>query len=382
MADQSNFLLNLSVLFRNTQKYFDRALVPYEIGSGQLIFLLCINENEGITMQEVTNLSEVDKGTTTKSIKRLIDQGYVQIKLDDNDKRIKRLYTTQKASEIMNEIYEYRAQLRNSLAQDMDFSAFEEMLAQASDNARNENLYDSGLLSLKIGGMQKMTLIDYPGKMAAIIFMSGCNFKCPYCHNRDLVYTPENYEYVDSEEVLDYLEKRSNVLDGVCVSGGEPLMQDDLERFIRRIRKLGYAVKLDTNGFYPDKLKNLVEKKIVDYVALDIKNTKEKYGETIGTATDSFDVKPIEKSLKYLKNSKVEFEVRTTVVKEFHTLDDLKAIAKWVGPVDHFYLQQFEDNGNTIQEGLHAYSKEEMEGFLKEIQKLIPSAELRGIKEA
>ncbi len=379
---QSNFILNLSILYRNTQKFFDHVLVPYDIGSGQLIFLLCINENEGMTMQEVTKMSEVDKGTTTKSIQRLIDQGYVQVKVDEKDHRVRRLYTTKKAADIMNAIYEYRTQFRKTLAQDIDFSTFESMLEKACDNAKDESLYESEHISLKIGDMQKMSLKDYPDKMACTIYMSGCNFKCPYCYKRDLVFIPENNSYVDSEEVMDYLKRRNQLLDGICINGGEPLLQADLEKFIRKARRLGYAIKIDTNGYYPDKLKRLIDKKLINYVALDIKNTKDKYAETAGVNIENFDIKPIEESLKILKTSKVEFECRTTVIKEFHTKEDLIKIAKWLKPIDHYYLQQYEDTDSCIQKGLTPYSIQEMEELQAEIKKIIPNTEIRGIKES
>lgn len=382
MADQSNFILNLSILYRNTQKFFDRVLIPYDIGSGQLIFLLCINENEGMTMQEVTKISEVDKGTTTKSIQRLIEQGYVQMKVDEKDHRVRRLYTTKKAADIMNMIYDYRTQLRNTLAQDIDFTTFEEMLAKACENTKDEGLYESEHISLKIGEVQNMSLIDYPNKMACTIYTSGCNFKCPFCNKRDLVFIPENNEYLNVDEVMEYLKKRNRLLDGICLSGGEPLLQEDLEKLIRKAKRLGYAIKIDTNGYYPERLKELVDKKLVNYVALDIKNTKEKYAGTAGVNIENFDIKPIEESLKFLKNSKVEYECRTTVIKELHTKEDLIQIAKWLKPIDKFYLQQYEDSESNIQRGFTAYSIEEMIEFRDEIRKIIPNTELRGIKES
>lgn len=380
MVDKSAFLLNLSVLYRNTQKYFDKVLVPYEIGSGQLIFLLCINENEGLTMQELTNMTEVDKGTTTKSVQRLIDQGYVRSVQDETDRRVKRLYTTAKASAIMNTIYDCRTEMRNALAKDMDFRTFENMLGQATDNARNLLVPAQGDISpLKIGGLMRMSLLDYPGEVACTVFMSGCNFKCPYCHNRDLVFIPENYEFVEPEYILSFLEKRKSLLDAVCISGGEALLQKNLISLISRIREIGYKIKLDTNGYYPDRLQEIVESGLIDYVAMDVKNTPEKYAASVGMNTDSFDIGPIRRSMEYLKNGTVPFEFRTTVVREFHTAEDLEKIAEWIGSCDHYYLQKFEDSGNTIQSGFTAYEDEEMQEMLARVRKHIPAAELRGI---
>ena len=380
MVDKSAFLLNLSVLYRNTQKYFDKVLVPYDIGSGQLIFLLCINENEGLTMQELTNMTEVDKGTTTKSVQRLIDQGYVQAMQDEVDRRVKRLYTTAKAASIMNTIYDCRTEMRTALAKDMDFPAFEQMLIQATDNARKALVPgQNDIVPLKIGGLMRMSLLDYPGEVACTIFMSGCNFKCPYCHNRDLVFIPENYEFVDPEEVLSFLEARRNRLDAVCISGGEALLQKGLISLVRRIRELGYLIKLDTNGYYPDRLKELVESGMIDYVAMDIKNTPEKYAATVGMNEGAFDISPIRQSVEYLKSGPVPYEFRTTVVREFHTEDDLRQMAAWIAPCDHYYLQKFVDSGNMIQSGFTAYEDEEMKHLLDVVREQIPAAELRGI---
>lgn len=381
MADQSNFLLNLSVLYRNTQKYFDRALVPYDIGSGQLIFLLCINENEGITMQELTSLSEVDKGTTTKSIQRLIDQGYIQSRTDEKDHRVKRLYTTEKASAIMPVVYEFRNRMRTILADGVDFRSFEQALGQVTDNAREKLLRENELPELKIGGMQKMTLLDYPGRAACTIFLSGCNFKCPFCHNRDLVFIPEGYEFFEVSEVLAYLEKRKGILDGVCISGGEPLLQENLHQLIEKIRDLGYQIKLDTNGGYPERLKDVVNKGLVDYVAMDIKNSPEKYARTLGMNPDAFNIETIRESVEFLKTCGVEHEFRTTVVRELHTAEDLIAIGEWIGPDQTYYLQQFVDSGNVIQSGFTAYTKEEMEALRDAVAPLVPSVTLRGIRE-
>lgn len=381
MAEQSNFLLNLSVLYRNTQKYFDRALVPYDIGSGQLIFLLCINENEGITMQELTALSEVDKGTTTKSVQRLIDQGYVQSRTDEKDHRVKRLYTTENASAIMPAVYEFRNRMRSILAENVDFKAFEDVLAKVTDNAREKLFEKNDLQSLKIGGLQKMTLLDYPGKAACTIFLSGCNFKCPFCHNRDLVFIPERYDYFDVNEVMEYLEKRKGILDGVCISGGEPLLQENLQSLIIRIRDMGYQIKLDTNGAYPKRLKQIVEEGLVDYVAMDVKNSPQKYARTLGMNPEAFSLEPIEESIEFLKTSGIEHEFRTTVVRELHTAEDLIEIGRWIGPDQNYYLQQYMDSGNVIQPGFSAYSASEMEDLRNQVAALVPHTTLRGVKE-
>ncbi len=384
MAENSSFMLNLSILYRNTQKYYDHVLAQYDMGSGQLIFLLYINEHKGVTMQDVTNATQVDKGTTTKSVQRLIDQGYIQAKQDEVDKRVKRLYTTDKAAETVNAIYEYRNKCRAVLAEGVDFTAFETLFDQVAVNS-SEKLTpedkDLDFSNLRIGGMQKMTLLDYPDKVASTIFTAGCNFKCPFCHNRDLVFLPEDYEYYDPEEVMSYLEKRKGLIDGVCISGGEPMLQDTLD-MIKNIKKMGYLVKLDTNGSRPDKLQEYVESGYIDYVAMDIKNCKAKYAETVGMDAENFSIENIERSVEFLKKGTVDYEFRTTVVKELHTKEDLLALAEWIKPTEKYYLQQFQDSGNLIQEGCYtAYTADEMRELRDAVAKIIPGTECRGLKE-
>ena len=381
MEMNENFLVNISVLYRNVMKYFDHVLSKYEIGSGQIIFLIYINENEGCTMQDVTLVSEVDKGTTTKSINRLIDQGYVQVKQDTRDRRIKRLYTTNEAVKVMNEIYKYRNMCRNSLAKNVDFDTFSEILSGVTVNSRQNLEKTEAFGQLKIGGLLKTTLLDYPGKVAASIFTSGCTFKCPFCHNKDLVYIPEDYEAMDVESVLAFLEKRKNILDGVCISGGEPLMQKDLIPFLQEVKQLGYRIKLDVTGHFLDRLQEIVDMHLVDYIAMDVKNTKEKYAMTVGSEVDAFSIADIEKCMAYIKNCGVKYEFRTTIVKELHTKDDVVEIAKWIGSCEAWFLQQFKDSGNCIQSGFHAYDVNEMHEILENVKKVIPCAELRGVKE-
>ena len=381
MAANRNYLTNISVLYRNTQKFFDKVLSRYDIGSGQLLSLFFINEHEGITMQELAQSGEVDKGTVTKSIQRLIEQGYVQARTDDNDRRIKRLYTTEKVAEVMKSLYEYRKELRSKLSTGLDFEAFEALLDAVTENSRANSEPEERYPRIRIAGLQKMTLLDYPGKVAAGIFTSGCNFKCPYCHNRDLVFVPDNYEFYQPEEVLSYLEKRKGILDGVCISGGEPLIQENLIEFIAEIKNLGYLVKLDTNGNRPERLKELCETGMIDYVAMDVKNRPDKYAMTVGLNNEVFKLENIRESIAYLMASDVDYEFRTTVVKELHDADDIAEIARWIRGARHFYLQQYTESDNVIQKGFHAYTADEMRELCRIAQEYVPAAEIRGVKE-
>jgi pyruvate formate lyase activating enzyme len=230
---------------------------------------------------------------------------------------------------------------------------------------------------MRIQGLQKLTLLDYPEKMAATVFIGGCNFRCPFCHNASLVTKINEKDEISVEVVLDYLKKRRSVLEGVCITGGEPLIQPGLEEFIREIKALGYLVKLDTNGSSLEKLQNLVEKNLIDYVAMDIKNTPEKYGETIGVSDERI-VPEVLKVVDYLKANHVPYEFRTTLVREFHRRDDVIAMAEWLQGESRYYLQGFVDSGDVICDGLRGYSEDIMEQALELVKEYLPNVKLRG----
>ena len=228
-----------------------------------------------------------------------------------------------------------------------------------------------------IQGLQKLTLLDYPGKVACTIFTAGCNFRCPFCHNASLVVDTYKNKEIKLDDIFAFLKKRMGVLDGVCVTGGEPLIQPDIEPFLRRIKEMGYAVKLDTNGSFPDKLKRLVDEKLVDYVAMDIKNSQESYGKTIGI--QDYDIRNIHRSVQYLLSDAVPYEFRTTVVLEFHQRSDFESIGRWIKGAQRYYLQQFVDSGDLIREGLHGYDKVILEQALEVVSKYVQAAEIRGL---
>ena len=227
-----------------------------------------------------------------------------------------------------------------------------------------------------ICGIQKLTLLDYPGKVACTIFTGGCNFRCPFCHNADLV-TEKPEEAVTGEEIFRFLKKRQGLLDGVCISGGEPLLWPDLEDFIREVRSLGYSVKLDTNGSMPDKLESLAEKGLLDYVAMDLKNSPERYGRTIGA--EAYDVGNIDRSIRFLMSGEIPYEFRTTVVREFHQKADFEEMGRWIKGADQYFLQQFMDSGHVIAPGLHAYDEKILFQALEIVKKYVKTARIRGL---
>ena len=230
-----------------------------------------------------------------------------------------------------------------------------------------------------IAGMQKLTLLDFPGVVACTLFTAGCNFRCPWCHNAGLVLPEEASDrQLESGEVLSFLEKRKGVLDGVCVTGGEPLLHAELPDFLKRVKDLGYRVKLDTNGSFPERLEALVREKLADRVAMDIKNGPSRYAETVGLR--NLDLSAVTASKDFLLSDAVDYEFRTTVVRGLHTAESLLEAADWIRGARQWFLQQFKDSGNLIHgEGLSAFSEDEMRRLLETVQQTNPAAQLRGV---
>jgi len=230
---------------------------------------------------------------------------------------------------------------------------------------------------MRICGLQKLALVDYPGKLAATIFTGGCNLRCPFCHNALLVTRVEENEVLEQSDVLDFLKQRRGLLDGVVISGGEPLLQSGVDELAGHIKELGFAVKLDTNGCYPGRLRELVDRGLVDYVAMDIKNCLPKYSMTVGNR--DFDTAPVQESAALLREGGVDYEFRTTLVREFHTPADICAIGAWLEGSPKYFLQSFVDSGGLISQGLHGFSPEEMQEFAEAVRPFFGSVELRGV---
>lgn len=232
---------------------------------------------------------------------------------------------------------------------------------------------------MKISGIQKLTLLDYPGTVACTLFTAGCNFRCPFCHNAMLV-LPEQIEdaSLSEDEVLSFLKKRQGVLDGVAITGGEPLLHRELPELLGKIKALGYKIKLDTNGSNPELLRGIIENRLVDRVAMDIKNAPKAYGTTVGVA--GLDIAPIERSKDMLLFGDIDYEFRTTVVKGIHTEDSLIGAAKWIEGAKEYYLQQFKDSGSLIlPDGLAAYDEKEMHALADAVREYVPAVQVRGV---
>lgn len=231
---------------------------------------------------------------------------------------------------------------------------------------------------MKICGLNKTTLLDYPGKVAASVFLGGCNFRCPFCHNAPLVLRAEKEPELDREEVLHFLKKRRGILEGVCVSGGEPTLAPDLPEFLAEIKALGYPIKLDTNGSHPDLLKDLSAHKLIDKIAMDIKTSPSKYPLLTGLANP--DLPSVNESISFLLEGSLDYEFRTTVVKELHKAEDFLIIREWIAGAKEYYLQAYRDSDSVIQKGFSSYPPETLMEFKSLLSQRIPVVEIRGIE--
>ena len=227
---------------------------------------------------------------------------------------------------------------------------------------------------MKIAGFNKLTLLDYPGKMACTVFLAGCNIRCPFCHNASLVLNPVSQPDISQEEFFAFLDKRKGMLEGVCVTGGEPTINPDLPQFLKKIKEKGYLVKLDTNGTNPDMIEKTLS--IVDYYAMDIKNSKEHYPESVGIG--NFDITPIEKSVELLMTKAQNYEFRTTLVKELHDQKAIQDIGVWLKGAKAIYLQQFVDSGDLVSSGFSAPSEEFVKIAEEILSKYVKYVSIRG----
>ena len=230
---------------------------------------------------------------------------------------------------------------------------------------------------MKICGLNKTTLLDYPGCVSATIFVGGCNFRCPFCHNGDLVLCSNELPKYREEEIFSFLEKRRNVLEGVCVTGGEPTLYNELPEFIKKIKALGYKVKLDTNGSNPKMLKELVKEKLVDYVAMDVKAPIHHYNKVCGVTVD---VEKIKESVEFLKEKSVPHEFRTTLVRELHSKEDVLEIGKWISGAEKYYLQSYQETDKNLSYGFLPMENNELVELKEELEKCVKNVKIRGVE--
>ena len=231
---------------------------------------------------------------------------------------------------------------------------------------------------MRICGWNKTTLLDYPEHVAAAFFVGGCNFRCPFCQNGDLVLRPETLPVIEERQALEFLKKRKGLLTGVCITGGEPALAEGLGDFIWKIKEMGYLVKLDTNGYLPGVVRELTEAGLLDYIAMDVKNCMERYGETVGAV--SVDTGCIRESVRMIMESGIAYEFRTTVVQELHGEDEITAIGKEIQGAEKYFLQSYQDSAGVIEPGFHAYGRAELERLAECARPYVEGVWLRGVE--
>lgn len=380
MDYKRNISLDFSILYRCMHKYYDLALDDLDISAAQVNFLTIISEEEGLSLVKLANICSFDKGTVTKGVQKLEEKGYLTQQNNLIDKRVKGLYLTSKAKSILARLFLVKQNWWEYLSKDIDINDIKHYLKiqeQLVNKAKNYLDMENLVNDIKFFGLQKTTLLDYPHKLAATIFTGGCNFCCPFCHNSDLVFLPEGMKELSENDILNFLESRKGLLDGICISGGEPLLHKGLKDFIIKVKELGLLVKLDTNGYNYNYLKELIELKLVDYVALDVKNSKDKYAATCGLK--DLDLSNIDKSINLLKENLVDYEFRTTIVKEFHDISSINNIKIWLKGAKRYCLQAFRKSDNCINKSLNSPTIDELNEYKKILETDIKEVIIRGL---
>ncbi len=377
MDKQSDLLMNLSVLYRSTQKYYDRMLQSIQLTYAQLPILIMIFEQEGISSNEIVSHGVYDKGTISKTVKHLEQQGFIYSVKNEEDKRNKNLYTTDYAKQIMSMVYDIRRDWWHHLIADVDEENFEHFLKSYEQMTLNARAYaDSQPTDIHFFQWQKVSLSAFDNHVSTVLYTGGDNFRCPYYTHPELVFVQEDLEEIDLDKIRSYLEQRKGILEAVCIEGGEPLMNPKLEYFLEYVKGLGYKTKVRTNGTFPDNLKKYMDKGLIDFVSLDIKNGPKDYSKCIGM--EGFDVKPIEQSISLLMNGDVDYQVEIQLVKGYHTKESMTQCAQWIKGVKKVVVHTDIDGTKTIVPGLEPLNASEQELCIEPLKQVIPIVEVEG----
>lgn len=371
--------LESSVLYRCNQKYYDKVLAEYGIGYSQFVFLTAIYENEGILMNELASNGSYDKGTITKSIAKLVEMEYVRIEDSKKDKRAKELYTTQKAMDLMPKLYSIRQEWLNYLSSDLDeemLSLYNEAMAKILDKARLYSNTELPIENIKLYGFEKLNLSAYKDKVSAVLSVGTCNFRCKNCNRKNLVFLPSDATTYNGNDILEYLFERNKFLDAIVVSGGEPLLNDALPLYLRSLKETGLKIKIETNGSSFERLKELVDNNLVDFVSMSIKNEFSLYPQTIGLA--QYDLTNVKDSITYLLKNKCEYEFVMTLSKEVHGETNFDELGKKLKGAKILVLRNYQDSINSITNGLTPLSQEELNEIKVILEKYIEEVKIQG----
>ena len=347
---QSDLFLDSSILYRSTQKYYDKKLQKYNLTYAQLPILIMIYEHEGISMQEIATQGVYDKGTITKNVQKLESLGFVDVISSKRDKRAKELYTTEKAKDIMSSIYRIRQDwyryLNENIEQE-DIKMFSDLMQTITNKARV--LADQSTELIQFYKHQKINMDVYPNHISTVFYTGGCNFQCPHCQKRELVFLQENQSFIPKESIEKFLDKRKNTIQSICIGGGEPCMHPEIVPFLEQCKALGYKTMIITNGSYPDMIELLCNNECVDRVVISLKGDCERYAQHIGFS--SYDVDKINESMNYLfSQNKVEYAIHFEVYEDYDE-QCIRNISKWLKGCKNFKLL----NGNIDEETYKRY---------------------------
>lgn len=380
MEKQNDLLMDSSILYRSTQKYYDKMLQNLNLTYAQLPILIEIYENEGISLQKIVKVGGYDKGTVTKNVQKLNTLGYVTIQTSSKDKRAKELYTTALTKKHISEIYGIRRDWWHHITQDLDSNEIEVFSKYYQTLATHARTYaDLEQTDLQFYELKKLSLSNYDMHLSCSLYTGGCNLKCPYCHSSNLVFLKENMYPIVTDRINEYLQSHKKMLNGIYISGGEPLMHEGVVSFLQYAKALGYDIKIHTNGMYFERLNRIIQENLVDYISLDIKNAPNAYARTCGV--EDVDLQDIKKSLHLLKEGNISYGIHITLVHEFHNEKTMKELGEWIQGVKEVVLQPFCDSETTIDHTLHAPKKEEIYKYKAILEKYVDHVKIRGDME-
>lgn len=358
--------LDLSVLYRLNQKYYDKALMKYSLGYTQMVFILMVFENEGSNFNELTKIGCFDKGTVTKSIAKLAEMGFVTIENSKEDKRNKEIYTTDKAKNIIYDLYKIKNDwfsFISSNLKDEEIEIYKKATSLLIDAARERTDMDHSLDAIKFYRFDKVSFSAYLNHASCVLYTGGCKFRCKTCNYKDLVFLNENLKEIKHDEIFDYLQTRKNLIDSVVIKGTDPIDKDGLSDFLIDLKNLNLQVKLETNGFNTNKIKELVEDKLIDCLSISIHSSKDSYADAVGL--NEVDLSSLNKTIRYLLDADVDYEYLITT-SEIINEEIIENIGKWLKGSKRVILKNFERTSNSIDESLNG-AKEDVINRYQEI---------------